>query len=140
MPLTSQSCVGPECPWVRGLSPPCWRQPVPDLQVVKGNHTSWCHCIPLHYHEAWVAWVGQHVTLSTHRNGLEAASSSRPAISLLIWQMPCSSPLPPSRSAHTGPLPQQVAHGEAAAWQTGREGLTPWPSPPDQLLSSHLPT
>lgn len=94
MPLTSQSCVGPECPWVRGLSPPCWRQPVPGLQVVKGSHASWCHCIPLHYHEAWVAWVTQHVTLSTHRNGLEAASSPRPATSLLILQMPCSCPLP----------------------------------------------
>lgn len=92
MPLTSQSCVGPECPWVRGLSPPCWRQPVPGLQLVEGNHASWCHCIPLHYHDAWVA---QHMTLSTHRNGLEAASSPRPAISLLSWQMPCSCSLCP---------------------------------------------
>lgn len=64
---------------------------MPGLQVVKGSHASWCHCIPLHYHEAWVA---QHVTLSTHRNGLEAASSPRPATSLLILQMPCSCPLP----------------------------------------------
>lgn len=95
MPLTSQSCVGLECPWVRGLSPPCWRQPVPGLQAVKGNHASWCHCIPLHYHDAWVAWVSQHVTLSTHRNGLEAASSPRPATSLLSWQMPCSCSLCP---------------------------------------------
>lgn len=141
MSLTSQSCVGPECPWVRGLSPPCWKQPVPGLQVVKGNHASWCHCIPLHYHDAWVAWVAQHMTLSTHKNGLEAASSPRPAISSiqLADALPLV-PLPSSRSAHPGPLPQLLACGAAAAWQISKEGLAPWPSPPDHLLSSHLRT
>lgn len=86
---------------------------MPGLQVVKGSHASWCHCILLHYHDAWVA---QHVTLNTHRNGLEAASSPRPAISSIqLADTLLLVPLPSSRSAHTGPLPQLLAHGDAAA-------------------------
>lgn len=70
MPLTSQSCAGPERLWVRGLPCPCWRQPVFNLQVVKGSHASWSHCVPLHFHEAWVSH--HDALLGSHRNWPDA--------------------------------------------------------------------
>lgn len=130
MPLTSQSCVGLECPWVRGLSPPCWRQPVPGLQAVKGNHASWCHCIPLHYHDAWLS---QHMTLSTHRNGIESAFSPRPATPLLSWQMPCSCSLCPL----LGVLTPGLCHSfwPTRLLQPGRQAKRDWhPSPVLQTI------
>ena len=104
---------------------------MPGLQVVKGSHASWCHCVPLHYHEAWVSQ--HHVLPSSCRDGLDAACRqpvgfsqassllARLADALLLL------PLPPSRSAHAGPVPQLLAHRAAAAWQTGKEGPAPWP-------------
>lgn len=56
--------MGPECLWFRGLPPP-----VSSLQMGKGSHASWCHCVPLHYHETGVSQ--QHVPLSSHSDGLD---------------------------------------------------------------------
>lgn len=116
--------------------PPCWRQPVPGLQVVKGNHASWCHSIPLHYRDTCVAWVAQHVTLSTYRNGLEAASSPRPAISLFSWQMPCSCSL----CALLGVLTPGLCHSHAAAaaWQRGTGTLAQSSRPSSVQSPSHM--
>lgn len=41
------------------------------LQVVKGSHASWCHCVPLCYHEAWASQ--HHVPPSSHKDRLDAA-------------------------------------------------------------------
>lgn len=144
MPLTFQSSVGPECPWVRGLPPPCRRQPVPGLQVVKGSSASWCHCVPFRYCEACVSQ--HHVPLSSHRGGLDTAcrwpvgfSQDSSLLAQLVDAL-LLLPLAPSRSSHTGPVPQPLAHETDAAWQMGKEGTAPWPCSLDHHLSSHRPT
>jgi len=133
---------GSQCPWARALPPPCWRQPVPGLQEVKGSHASWCHCVPLHYCEAWVSQ--HHVPPSSHRDGLDAACG-RPVGSSQASSLPARLvgallllPLPPPRRAHAGPVPQPLAHGAAAAWQMGNDGRVPWPCPPDHHPSTGL--